>query len=443
MKKISAILTVLVGLVLIPACEKKGGEAEEVKGDFFELISGASSSYTVVYPVDASDQVKKDAASLRAAIFKATGVKLGLADDSASASGHEIVVGTTTRSATATAMAKFPDDYSYAISRVGEDVVIAASDEDILSYALYDFDKNVLSQKTRARDGMLRIEAGDFKVKSLGCPLTIKHLMGTRMYYKLDVKEFASSGASPDAVVALTQGAAADGENMYFAFRDNADNGAGGTGVWGLIVKNKITEKGLERVGATEKFVGGHANSMAYCDEDGLLYLVAANNSGGIVRVDPKTMKVVDTKYYMPVPTAITYNKEQKKFMMRSGSTLIVSDATLSNTLVSVKRTDGSQYVTQGVGSDDMYCYFPMSPSSANGTADNNQLLVYDWNGNFIQTIMVDLPYESEDMFTVGSRYFINFAGSKAVGHRVYELVITDYFYRTKLSVAGTALLDE
>ena len=251
MKKISAILTVLVGLVLIPACEKKGGEAEEVKGDFFELISGASSSYTVVYPVDASDQVKKDAASLRAAIFKATGVKLGLADDSASASGHEIVVGTTTRSATATAMAKFPDDYSYAISRVGEDVVIAASDEDILSYALYDFDKNVLSQKTRARDGMLRIEAGDFKVKSLGCPLTIKHLMGTRMYYKLDVKEFASSGASPDAVVALTQGAAADGENMYFAFRDNADNGAGGTGVWGLIVKNKITEKGLERVGAT------------------------------------------------------------------------------------------------------------------------------------------------------------------------------------------------
>ena len=81
MKKISAILTVLVGLVLIPACEKKGGEAEEVKGDFFELISGASSSYTVVYSADASDQVKKDAASLRAAIFKATGVKLGLTDD--------------------------------------------------------------------------------------------------------------------------------------------------------------------------------------------------------------------------------------------------------------------------------------------------------------------------------------------------------------------------
>lgn len=443
MKKISAFTTVLLGLLMLPACENKGGEAEEVKGDFFEIISGTSSSYAVVYPSDAEEQVIKDAASLRAAIYKATGVKLDLTDDSSAPSGHEIIVGTTTRTATASAMAKFPDDYSFCISRVGDDIVIAASDEDILSYALYDFDKNVLSQKTRAKAGMLRIEEGDYKVKSLGCPLTIKHLMGTRMYYKLGVQEFASSGASPDASIASTQGACSDGEYMYFAFRDNADNGAGSTGVWGVMVKNRITDSGLERVAATEKFVGGHANSMAYCDADGLLYLVAANTSGGIVRVDPKTMTVVDTKYFMPVPTAITYNKEQGKFMMRSGSTLIVSDATLSNTLVSVKRTDGSQYVTQGVGSDDMYCYFPMSASSANGTENNNQLLVYDWEGNYIQTIMIDLPYESEDMFTVGSRYFINFAGSKVLGHRVYELVITDYFYRTKLSVAGAALLEE
>ena len=227
MKKISAFTTVLLGLLMLPACENKGGEAEEVKGDFFEIISGTSSSYAVVYPSDAEEQVIKDAASLRAAIYKATGVKLELTDDSSAPSGHEIIVGTTTRTATASAMAKFPDDYSFCISRVGDDIVIAASDEDILSYALYDFDKNVLSQKTRAKAGMLRIEEGDYKVKSLGCPLTIKHLMGTRMYYKLGVQECASSGASPDASIASTQGACSDGEYMYFAFRDNADNGAG------------------------------------------------------------------------------------------------------------------------------------------------------------------------------------------------------------------------
>ena len=443
MKKIALLLTALLGLLLLPACTKTGGEPEEVSGDFFPLISGSSSSYRIVYPADAGEQVKKDAASLRAAIFKATGVKLALADDASAPSGHEIIVGATTRPGTASALAGFPDDYAFCISKVGEDVVIAASDERILSYALYDFDKNVLSQKSRAKAGMLRIEAGDFKLRSLGGPLTLKHLMGTRMYYKTGVREFATSGPSPESGVTSTQGAVSDGEYMYFAFRDCADNGAGDTGVWSVIVKDRITANGLERVAATEKFVGGHANSMAYCDTDGLLYLVAANNSGGVVRVDPKTMTVVDTKYYMPAPTAITFNKAQGRFLMRSGSTLVIADASLSNTFATVKRTDGSQYVTQGVGSDDMYCYFPMSPSSTNGTENNNQLLVYDWEGKFIQTLTVDLPYESEDMFTVGSRYFINFAGSKAVGHRVYELVITDYFYRTKLSVAGAALLDE
>lgn len=426
-------MSALLGLLLLPACQKTGGEPEEVTGNFFEVISGTSSSYKVVYPADASRQVKQDATSLRAAIYKATGVKLELTDEASASAGHQIFVGLET----------FPDEYSFCIKREGENVVIAASDEKILSYALYDFDKNVLSQKSRAKAGLLRIEAGDFKTKSLGGPLTIKHVMGTRMYYKTEVKSFGTSGPSPETGVTSTQGAVSDGEYIYFAFRDNADNGAGDTGVYSVIVKDKITDNGLERVAATEKFVGGHANSMAYCDTDGLLYLVAANNSGAIVRIDPKTMTVVDTKYYMPAPTAITFNREQGKFMMRSGSNLTVSDAALSRVIVSTKRSDGSKYVTQGVGSDDMFCYFPVSPSSANGTDNNNQLLVYDWEGNFIQTITIDLPYESEDMFTVGSRYFINFAGSKAVGHRVYELVLTDYFYRTKLSVAGSALLGD
>ena len=442
MKKITVFLLTLLTLHLLPACNKNGGEPEEA-GDFFSVISGSSSSYAVVYPADAPAQVKKDAASLRAAIYTATGVKLELTDDAAAPSGHEILVGATSRPATETAMAAFPDEYSYCIKKVGENVVIAASEERILSYALYAFDKEVLSNKTRAKAGMLRIEAGDFRQQSLGGPLCLKHLMGTRMYYKTAVKEFGTSGPSPISGVASTQGAVSDGEFVYFAFRDNADNGAGDTGVYSVIVKDKITATGLERVAATEKFVGGHANSMAYCDADGLLYLVAANSSGAVVRVDPKTMAVVDTKYYMPAPTAITFNQKQGKFMMRSGSTLTVSDATLERTIVTAKRSDGSKYVTQGVGSDDMYCYFPMSPSSANGTDSNNQLLVYDWEGKYVQTLVVELPYESEDMFTVGSRYFINFAGSKAVGHRVYELVITDYFYRTKLSVAGAALLDE
>lgn len=442
MKMINTFIASIAGLLLLPACNKQGGE-KEVPGDFFDVISGTTSSYSIVYPADAPEQVKKDAVSLRAAIFKATGVKLELADDASAPSGHEIIVGSTSRAATAQAMAKFADDYSYCIGRDGENVVIAASDGAILSYALYEFDKNVLSQKTRAKAGMLRIEAGDFTQASLGCPLTIKHLMGTRMYYKTEVKSFATSGPSPIAAIPYYQGAASDGEYMYFAFRDNADDGAGGTGVWSVVVKNKITPDGLERVSATEKFVGGHANSMTYCEADGLLYLVSANKSGEIVRIDPKTMTVVDKKTFSPVPTAITYNKVQDKFMMRSGATLMIADATLTKTLLSVKRTDGSQYVTQGVGSDDMYCYFPMSPSSANGTDNNNQLLVYDWEGKFIQTLLVDLPYESEDMFTVGNRYFVNFAGSKAVGHRVYELVIADYFYRTKLSVAGQVLLGE
>ena len=90
-----------------------------------------------------------------------------------------------------------------------------------------------------------------------------------------------------------------------------------------------------------------------------------------------------------------------------------------NNVRADFNMSDGmvNTYTAQGMGSDDSYVYFPMSPKSGGGT--DNILCTYDWEGKHVADLHIDLNMESESMFYAGGRYYVNFYSS---GARLYQI---------------------
>ena len=61
------------------------------------------------------------------------------------------------------------------------------------------------------------------------------------------------------------------------------------------------------------------------------------------------------------------------------------------------------KYVSQGMGSDENYIYFPRS-----GERDNI-IEVFTWEGEHVTTLKINDPYESESFFWVNGKYYINY----------------------------------
>ena len=69
------------------------------------------------------------------------------------------------------------------------------------------------------------------------------------------------------------------------------------------------------------------------------------------------------------------------------------------------------------MGSDEKYIYFPMSSS------DSNFIVVYDWEGNFVDQLLLDFAWESESVFWVNDTYYIAFNHENAA--HLYKMKIT------------------
>ena len=78
-----------------------------------------------------------------------------------------------------------------------------------------------------------------------------------------------------------------------------------------------------------------------------------------------------------------------------------------------------STYTAQGMGSNDSYVYFPMSPNS-NSPEKVNLLVVYDWDGRYVGNLKIPLTIESESMFYAAGEYYVVFYDKAAALYRVY-----------------------
>ena len=219
---------------------------------------------------------------------------------------------------------------------------------------------------------------------------------------KFEVEGVPVIHCPPIGEYCVAQGAASDGEFVYFLMRTSANGN-------GIICKYSL--KNRKFAGQSEPIYVFHGNDMTYDSANHLLYVAHGSGEGKILTaVDPDTLEVreqtVDIEYGSG---AITYSHARDAFAIsQGGKTLHLFDGEL-NYKTSFDRVTGTGYTAQGMGSDENYVYFPMS-----GDADNI-LQVYDWDGNYAGVVTLPVAWESESLFWVNGTYYVNFNHDGAV----------------------------
>jgi len=405
--------------------------AEAQSGDAFIVKSGES-DYTICVANDAEAYVADAANELSASIFKKTLAYVPVTDkigDHAifinySGEGHSADIG----------------KYGYSITEKDGCVYIDAASEEALYCALILFDDTYIKP---SQDRSITVPDGTSTVKKYDEKLILADYidMGVEVEAEIvpvtSVKPFSISGKTYN----ISQGVASDGEYIYVAIKHSE--------ALGVIVKLDFNGKVIAK---TEPYEFGHANDMTYDTDKDLIVVVHGTsytydvNGNGTGRrfslVDPETMKVIYTDHegfdLGKEAGAISYNTETgvytigrlctyyHQFKMNDDYTL---DYYFSTTRSSAEEEGRVGYVGQGLGGDNRYVYFPYSHG-----ATDNLLVAYDNSGNYVTTISYPCTMESESLFFVNGRYYINYNYN---GSTICELVYKPIY------TAQTADFDE
>ena len=388
------------------ASGETAAETEAMNG--LVLLSDGISNFKVVRGETAEDYQRSAAVSVRKTLNTIFGFEVPIQTDWVKERGavvsnddFEILVGDTNRTETIQVTEQLPK-YGYAVQIVNNKIVIVARNENGLNKAVSEFIE-LLEQKA---GGNITITDDDCFIREGDPPTQLSDLIGSSINYTVKLVEAVRCPAIGEYCVA--QGAASDGTYVYFLLRTAADGDA--------IICKYTLDTG-EYVAQSEPVYVFHGNDMTYDKAKNLLYISHGSTEGKILTsMDPDTMTVVDKKITIAAGSgAITYSVATDRFAIsQGGSTLHIFDGELK-LITSYSRRTGLGYTAQGMGSDEKYVYFPMSGS------EDNIFEVYDWNGNYADTVHIPTKWESETMFWVNDTYYINFNRSKTGAH-LYRL---------------------
>ena len=163
-----------------------------------------------------------------------------------------------------------------------------------------------------------------------------------------------------------------------------------------------------------------HGNDAAYNSKKHQLVVVHNDPNKDILSiVNPDTLEVIEQVKLPYKAYAISYNETRDQYLIDiSGSfDTYITDSDFNI----VKRIPGidTGITKQGMDSDDKYIYFPQWDSEK----DNNYIMVYDWDGNYINYLTVKSSLEIESMFNVDGEIYIAFLGT---GCKIYHGVIKE-----------------
>ena len=204
----------------------------------------------------------------------------------------------------------------------------------------------------------------------------------------------------------VQQGAATDGEFAYMIMENQIDHLCS---IWKVDMQDWTVaqvEYGLDL---------SHGNCMAY--HPARRQLVVVHNKpryNTISFVDTDTLQIAETVQLSQDMYAIAYCESRDQYVVGiSGSfNFMVLDGQLNR--VAYYFGEDTGLVKQGVDCDEKYIYFPQN----NKDCTVNQIVIYDWDGNYVNTVRVSSYQEIEDMFHVGDETYIAFNAS---GSYVYQ----------------------
>lgn len=196
------------------------------------------------------------------------------------------------------------------------------------------------------------------------------------------------------------QGCATDGEYGYFILISK------------LVGKGSVWKRNLvdfSEAATAYALPIDHGNDAAYNSKKHQLVIVnLAPNPDTLTILDPDTLEVIEQIKPGFSAYAISYNaaKDQYLIGLNGSFDTLITDGDFKT----VKRIPGldTGLVKQGMDSDDTYIYFPQWDREKH----LNYIVVYDWEGNYVNTLKVDSSLEIESMFNVNGEIYIAFAGN-------------------------------
>jgi len=209
----------------------------------------------------------------------------------------------------------------------------------------------------------------------------------------------------------LAQGSATDGEYAYVATLRRNSNG-------GLY---KVDLKDWSVVKMVYDLDFGHANDLVYNTKKNELYAVHLDqpDNNKLVSIDPDTLEINgEVKLSFPFYAA-AYNetRDQYAFGRGGGYTIVLTDGDFKYLKLLPGVNTG--LTRQGMDCDDKYIYFLHWDSKNH----KSQMMVYDWDGNHINTIKINNYIEVESMFHIGDDYYITFLSTYP---RIYKATLVE-----------------
>ncbi len=222
--------------------------------------------------------------------------------------------------------------------------------------------------------------------------------------------------SNPD-VCTVKQGGWTDGVYYYQLFikKDTASDEENNIC---KLVKFKL-ETG-EVVKVSEELALNHANDLTYNPKRNIFVAVHNNpNRKKLSIIDPETFEIVDTVTLECKIFSLDYNEERDQYVIgiAGGQTfrILNADFTYADDVIHQPTTLSKGYTTQGVSCDENYIYFVLY--------NQNCITVYDWDGNFICYVKLNISGEPENLSVVGNEIYI----SSAHGDGAHIFKISDW----------------
>ncbi|MBR0300921.1 MAG: hypothetical protein IJQ93_11475 [Bacteroidales bacterium] len=374
--------------------------------DYLWVVSDGATSSSIRTTVDITGGV----ASFTEDIQKATGVLLSTVDG-----------GVTDNTVTEIVIGKETDEVShgYVIKVAGNKIVIAGTDAAWTVLGMEYFARRILSNSSYCRTGMLRLPKDFAFVYDKADPQLVALLLSRGRDFDLVPEVVGNCPRETGFTVA--QGAASDGKYVYFCLKGGEDSETHDSNVRVY----QYTLQPFSHVAVSETFNAHHANDMTFDTKSGRVLVIHGSGGANLITAIPAGDTGFGGPYTITTSLGIggiTYNAKNNIYGITQGGTKFQTiNSDTFEIIKNIGRSDGMKdyYTAQGMGSDDSYVYYPMSPNSTS-PENVNILVACDWSGNYIRNLKIPLALESESMFYAAGDYYVNFYQNGATLYRVY-----------------------
>lgn len=424
-KKTIAFLLCLCAAAALYACrtEQGGGDSttdpitepettEEAVNGVVLIDENGESKFTMVRAEHAEGYVKKCASRLYLSLkneYPDSGLKLR--DDflirDEQPGEYEIMIGASKREGSAEFEAELEWN-TFGIRVTEKKIYIGASRPSLMGDAVKYFTEHFLKKDEKGR---VYATYGEYKSEPISQGLADLITTDTGFTTK-STKLYDVPAVSGKRIM---QGGCTDGKYMYYAMINSGNTQTAFIHKYDIATGKKVASS---KVLSTD-----HSNDITYVPETNQL-LVCHNSPRNTILsvVDADTLEFVKEVELPFKIFSISYQPEREVYVVgisggQDFSILNKSFKVDTSYLPTESRFTAvdTEFTTQGVEADINYIYFVQYKT--------NVIMVYDWNGKYVNQIVLDIPAntEPENISVVGDSFYIACNNSKWSGGVVYK----------------------